>query len=213
MSEHVRVCRLLLLAVVAATPAVRAQDAMPPAPRTTGTLVREVCAPCHGVDGNSTRPDVPSLAGQVQPYLQGQLHAFAAQGGQRPNGVMGAIAVHLSADEMKRAAGYFARQPLRTSPVAGEPPRGQAAARRLFAAGLPKKGVASCASCHGTRGQGLPDLFPRLAGQHANYLAEQLRHFRSGSRTSDPQAVMRRVAGPLSDREIDAVSNYAAQLR
>lgn len=208
-----RVCLLFFLAVLAATPAARAQDAMPHAPRTTSALVREVCAPCHGLDGNSARSGVPSLAGQVEPYLERQLRAFASQGGQRPNGVMGAIAVNLSADEMKRAAMYFARQPLKSSRVARTPQQGHDAAARLFGVGLPRTGVASCASCHGTRGQGLPELFPRLSGQHAGYLAEQLRHFRAGTRTSDPDAMMRRVAAKLSDREIDAVSNYAAQLR
>ncbi len=191
----------------------RAQDAMPRQPMATDTLVREVCAPCHGLDGNSTRPDVPSLAGQVQAYLESQLHAFAAQGGQRANGVMGAIAVNLGADEMKRAAIYFARQPLRPSGLADAPRRERADAAKLFNAGLPRKGVASCASCHGTSGQGLPDLFPRLAGQHASYLAEQLRQFRAGSRSSDPKAMMRKLAAGLSDREIDAVSSYASLLR
>ena len=94
-------------------------------------------------------------------------------------------------------------------------PRAEAAptGRRIFFAGLPDKAVASCASCHGTRGEGLPDMFPRLAGQHERYIAEQLRHFRAGSRTSDPEAMMRNLAAHLSDREIDAVSTYVARLR
>lgn len=203
---------LLSLALLGLAASARSQHAMPHQPVATAALVTQVCAACHGVDGNSTRPDVPSLAGQVEAYLDGQLHAFAAQGGQRPNGVMGAIAVNLSADEMRRAAIYFARQPLRPSNVVAASQRGRTEAEKLFNAGLPRKGVASCASCHGTRGEGLPDLFPRLAGQHASYLAEQLRHFRVGSRTSDPQGMMRKVAAGLSDREIDAVSKYVAML-
>ena len=184
---------------------------MPHQPVTTGALVRQVCAACHGLDGNSPRPDVPSLAGQVAAYLEGQLHAFAAQGGQRPNGVMGAIAVNLSADEMKRVAVYFASQALRPRPVINAPhmPDGE----RIFFAGLPDRFVASCASCHGAHAEGLPDMFPRLAGQHEQYIAEQLRHFRAGSRTSDREAMMRNVAAHLSDHEIDALSTYVARLR
>lgn len=71
----------------------------------------------------------------------------------------------------------------------------------------------ACALCHGTRGEGLPAMFPRLAGQHERYIAEQLRHFRAGSRTSDPEAMMRNLAAHLSDREIDALSTYVARLR
>ncbi len=182
-------------------------------PVATAALVTQVCAACHGSDGNSARPDVPSLAGQVAAYLEGQLHAFAAQGGQRPNGVMGAIAVNLSADEMKRVAVHFARQPLRSLPFVDAPRRGRADGETIFFAGLPDKGVASCASCHGTRGEGLPDMFPRLAGQHERYIAEQLRHFRAGSRTSDPEAMMRNLAAHLSDHEIDVLSTYVARLR
>ena len=194
------------------TVSAKAQNAMPHQATETLPLVQQVCAACHGLDGNSSRPDVPSLAGQVEAYLEGQLHAFAAQGEQRPNGVMGAIAVNLSAAEMKRAAVYYSRQTLSPSTVVDASRQRHARGERLFDTGLPEKGLASCASCHGTRGEGLPDLFPRLAGQHAPYIAEQLRHFRDGSRTSDPQAVMREVAAHLADREIDAVSKYVALL-
>ncbi|MDQ6627802.1 MAG: cytochrome c4 [Pseudomonadota bacterium] len=204
---------LLSLALLGLAASVRAQDAMPRQPVATAALVTQVCAACHGVDGNSTRPDVPSLAEQVQPYLEGQLRAFAAQGGQRANGVMGAIAVNLSADEMKRVAVYFARQRLRPA-APGEVSRSDLdRGERIFFTGLPAKGVASCASCHGARGEGLPDLFPRLAGQGERYIAEQLHNFRAGTRTSDPRAMMRSLAGHLSDRDIDVVSKYVSLLR
>ena len=166
-------------------------------------------------DGNSARPDVPSLAGQVAAYLEGQLHAFAAQGGQRPNGVMGAIAVNLSAEEMKRVASPLcAARPLHPSlPSFDAPRRGQRRRGDNLFLRATGQGVASCASCHGTRGEGLPAMFPRLAGQHERYIAEQLRHFRAGSRTSDPEAMMRNLAAHLSDHEIDALSTYVARLR
>lgn len=203
---------LLTSAMMAMVASVHAQDAMPHQPVATAALVRDVCAACHGLDGNSRRAGVPSLAGQVEPYLERQLHAFAAQGGQRVNGVMGAIAVNLNADEMRRVSGYFARQPLQPTPFVDTARRGRADGRKIYLSGLPRKNVASCASCHGVDGNGLAAMFPRLAGQHAPYIAEQLRHFRSGSRTSDPGAMMRIVAARLTDSEIDAVSSYIARL-
>ena len=191
----------------------QAQNAIPHQPGAAPDLVRQVCASCHGLDGNSPRPEVPSLAGQVQAYLEGQLHAFAAQGEQRANGVMGAIAVNLSADEMRRVSVYFARQPLRPAVSDGLRRQQPSTGEQIFNAGLPAHGVASCASCHGTRAQGLPAVFPRLAGQHAPYVATQLQRFRSGTRTSDPDAVMRKIAARLSNGDIEALSAYVASLR
>ena len=204
---------LLFLAMLGLAASARAQDAMPHQPVATALLVKQVCAACHGADGNSTRPDVPSLAGQIQPYLEGQLHAFAAQGGQRANGVMGAIAVNMSADEMKRVAVYFARLQLRPAAPIAASRSDLKLGERIFFTGIPAQGVASCASCHGARGEGLPDLFPRLAGQGERYIAGQLHNFRAGSRTSDPRAMMRSLAAHLTDRDIDVVSKYVSLLR
>ncbi len=199
------------IAALLAAAGACAQEAMPGQPVATRALAVRVCAPCHGADGNSRRPDVPSLAGQVAAYLDGQLHAFAAQGSERESGIMGAIAVNLSPDEMTRLASHFSHQALRPPTALERPPAGRG--EQIWFAGLPGRGVASCASCHGMRGEGLPDLFPRLAGQHAPYLAMQLRRFRDGSRRSDPDAIMRRVAAHLPDPDIDALARYAALLR
>ncbi|MDQ6620069.1 MAG: cytochrome c4 [Pseudomonadota bacterium] len=197
--------------MLATVPLARAQQAMPHQPVGTLQLAVQVCAACHGIDGNSPRGDIPSLAGQVDAYLEGQLHAFAAQGGQRVSGIMGAMAVNLSPGEMKRLANYFSHQVLRSTPStdARLASRGQ----EIFFAGVPGSGVAACASCHGVRGEGLPDLFPRLAGQHARYVVMQLQYFRAGRRTSDPRAMMRELAARLSDRDIEAVAEYVASLR
>lgn len=119
------------------------QEAMPYQPATTGAVVRQICAACHGSDGNSARPDVPSLAGQVEAYLDGQVHAFAAQGGQRLNGVLGAIALNLSVDEMKRVASYFARQPPCPSTFVSPRRPGLGAGHRSSSLGYRTKGVAS----------------------------------------------------------------------
>ncbi len=184
---------------------------MPQQSLATGQLVDQICAACHGVDGNSANARIPALAGQVDAYIERQLHMFAAQGAQRANGVMGAIAVNLSADEMKRVAGWYSHRVLRPA-TSGERPLARLG-KKMYFEGAPKNDVASCASCHGVRGEGLPDVFPRLAGQHEEYLSEQLRDFRAGLRTTDPHAMMRNVAANMSDRDIDAVSQYIAHLR
>ena len=51
-----------------------------------------------------------------------------------------------------------------------------------------------------------------LGGQHADYVAIQLKAYKSGERTTDPNAVMRTIAGRLSSNEIEAVSSYVEGL-
>jgi len=172
-------------------------------------VVTHVCAACHGRDGNSVDPGVPSLAGQGAPYLERQLIAFKTQ---RRTGVMSGIAVGLSDEGMHAAVGWFAQQMARPNPD----PRPDSAALRQGAAiyrhGIDTKNVPACASCHAMNGSGLPPEFPRIAGQHTNYLEAQLRAFRSDSRLSNPNAMMRDISGRLSDQEIDAVAQYIAGL-
>ena len=175
----------------------------------THATVVDVCATCHGKNGNSTDPSVPSLAGQGASYLEKQLAAFKTQ---RRVGVMGGIAMNLSATEVRNLATYFSQQVPQDDPdrSSESPERAQGAA--IYRDGIASKNVPACASCHALDGAGLPPEFPRLAGQHPRYLAEQLRAFRSDNRISNPNAMMREVSVNLADDEIDAVADYIAQM-
>ena len=68
-----------------------------------------------------------------------------------------------------------------------------------------------CFLCHGMEGEAASALYPRLAGQHADYTVKQMVAFRDGTRTNN--AVMQGVAAKMNDREIKAVSDYIAGLR
>ena len=77
-----------------------------------------------------------------------------------------------------------------------------------------------CIACHSPTGQGnAPAGFPALGGQHAQYIADQLRAYRKGyedpeGRTNDGEAkIMRTNASRLSDNDIEAVSSYIAGLK
>lgn len=177
-------------------------------------IVTQVCAACHGADGNSTLPVNPRLAGQHPEYLLKQLMNFKSQGGKpadRANAVMGGMAAPLSAQDMGNLAAYFASQ--KPKPGAARDPDLAKLGQSIYRGGIMAKGVAACASCHSPNGAGIPSQFPRLAGQHAEYVAAQLKTFRSGDRTNDPNSMMRTIAAKLSDREISAVSDYVAGLR
>jgi len=71
--------------------------------------------------------------------------------------------------------------------------------------------VPPCASCHALNGAGLASEFPRLAGQHSRYIADQLRAFRSDSRLGT-NSMMHEVSAKLSESEINAVADYISGL-
>ena len=86
-----------------------------------------------------------------------------------------------------------------------------AAGERIYKGGIADKAIAACAGCHSPSGAGIPSQYPRLAGQHADYLASSLKAYRDGGRTNNN--VMTQVAAKLNDREIKAVADYIAGLR
>lgn len=175
-------------------------------------IVTQVCSACHGADGNSTVPN-PKLAGQHPEYLLKQLMNFKAQAGkpaERSNAVMSGMVAPLSDEDMRNLAAYFANQ--KPKPGAARDPELARLGQSIYRGGIMAKGIAACASCHSPNGVGLPALFPRLAGQHAEYTAAQLKAFRGGERANDPNGMMRTVAARLSDKEVSAVAEYIAGL-
>jgi len=172
-------------------------------------LVTNVCEACHGKYGNSTDASVPSLAGQGSAYLQSQLAAFQEQ---RRVGVMSGIAMGLNAADIRDAATYFSQQIPHTGPIRAADSTALGRGAAIYNDGIAATKVPACASCHALDGAGLPAEFPRLAGQHSRYIADQLRAFRSDTRVSNPNAMMREISAKLSDEEITAVANYIAEL-
>jgi len=177
-------------------------------------IVTQVCAACHAADGNSLIAVNPKLAGQFPEYLYKQLSNFKPAGGkkaERGNPVMAGMVANLAPEDMRNLAAYFAGQTAK--PGAAKSKDLVALGQKIYRGGIAGKGVAACASCHGPNGAGMPAQYPRLSGQHADYVEVQLKAFRSGERANDPNGSMRTVAGKLSDREIQAVADYVAGLR
>lgn len=168
-----------------------------------------VCGACHGVDGNSLNPEWPSLAGQNETYLVRTLQAFKS--GERSNVLMSAQAMALTDQDMQDLAAYFtgkARQERTADPKA------VADGERLYRGGNKDTGISACIACHGPQGDGNgPAGYPAIAGQHANYVAAQLRAYRGGQRSSDLNQMMRNTAARLTDAEIDTVASYVQGLR
>jgi cytochrome c553 len=174
-----------------------------------GQAKSATCMACHGVDGNSPSPEWPSIAGQHAPYLERQLKAFKS--GERTNDLMSPMAMILSDEDMADLAAYFSAQKARGGET--EPSK-LALGQRVYRAGNVDAGVMACTACHGPTGTGNPMAgYASVQGQHATYVAAQLRAYRAGTRQTDPNQMMRNVAKLLSDEEIDAVASYVQGLR
>jgi cytochrome c553 len=176
--------------------------------------VSQVCAACHGVDGNSTAPANPKLAGQIPEYLAKQLHDFMPQRGKKPqrqSAVMNGMVANLSAEDVKALAAYYSSQQLK--PAVASDKSLAAQGQKLWRGGDAAAGVPACAGCHGPSGSGIPVEFPRVGGQYTEYVSAQLQAFRSGARDNDPNGMMRAVAAHLTDAQIRALAEYVAGLR
>lgn len=174
-----------------------------------GQAKAATCSACHGMDGNSVNPEWPTIAGQHDTYILTQLKAFKA--GDRQNPLMSPMAMILSDEDMADLAAYFSSQAAR----GGEAdPAKLKLGQRVYRSGKPGSQVMACAGCHGPAGRGnAPAAYPSIQGQHATYVAMQLRAYKAGTRSSDPNQMMRNVAATLSEDEIDAVASYVQGLR
>jgi cytochrome c553 len=172
----------------------------------TETLVTTVCQTCHMADGNSVVPLFPKLAGQRPEYLAKQMEDILD--GRRRNDVMTPILSSFTKADIPGLAAYYAKQA--PAPGAVRDPALLDAGRRVYEDGNEETGVPSCAGCHEDDALG-NERFPRLAGQHQDYLIQEMRKFRDHSRTNGKY--MGAVSERLTDAEIEAVAEYLASLR
>ena len=189
---------LTIAAAMAGGPVHAAGDAK------AGEAKSAACLACHGPMGNSVVPMWPKLAGQNVEYLQKQLMDFKAN--NRANEQMTPMALPLSEEDVANLAAYFASQ--QQAPGA---PGGDAAelGKKLYFGGNADSGVPACSGCHGAQGTGMGlAKFPRIAGQHSQYVEQTLKHFRDGTRANDPNGMMRGVTARMTDQEMVAVAQY-----
>ncbi|HXE37304.1 MAG TPA: c-type cytochrome [Azonexus sp.] len=164
------------------------------------------CFLCHGLEGESASPVFPRLAGQHAEYIAKQLGDFKS--GKRKSDTMKPQAEELTPDEMKALGAFFQNKKVGARPARDAELLG--VGKYVFNRGNQFTGLPSCASCHGEKGLGTPQL-PRLAGQHPRYIEDQLKQFNRRERTND-NAVMHTVASKLSELETHAVAEYIATL-
>ena len=187
-------------------PAVVAANAQPDLVKGAASFAA-VCAACHGADANSTSPLYPKLAQQHPEYLLKQLQEFKLD--TRSNPIMKGFASALSEQDMRDISFWVATK--KASPGFAKEPTLVTLGERIYRGGIADRQVPACAGCHSPNGAGIPAQYPRLSGQHAEYVAAQLTAFRDGVRKNS--VPMTQVAAKLNDREIRAVADYIAGLR
>jgi len=170
-------------------------------------IVQGKCFICHGAEGESSSPAFPRLAGQNASYVQRQLSDYKS--GKRKSSTMQPMVEDLSPEDFKALGEFFASRPAQGHAV--EDQELAQVGKFIYQRGNPYEGVASCATCHGADGRGSESL-PRLAGQHAQYIENQLKSFNKRERTND-NAVMHAIASKLGELEQKSVAAYLSGLK
>ncbi len=165
-----------------------------------GRVKAAVCAACHGVDGNSSQPMMPSLAGQPRQFIVTALFMFRE--GRRDNPQMAPFVSALSNADLNDLAAFYAAQKL-------APPARQANAE-VVAKGRALTAQHNCVACHTAALTGQQHI-PRLAGQQQAYLLEQLKLFKAAKR-ADFDGTMTSAAQALAAEDLEPLAEYLATL-
>ena len=166
------------------------------------------CTACHGTDGNSQVAQFPKIAGQVPGYISQQLMKFKS--GERANPIMSGLVGALSEQDMADLDAYYSSQKITSGSITAEQEKDARAGEAIFRGGIAEFNVPACMGCHGPSGSGIPPNFPRLAGQHADYIETQLLAFKTKARTNP---IMNPIAFPLSEQQIKQLALYISALQ
>jgi cytochrome c553 len=185
-----------------------------------GATKGAVCTACHGVNGNSTNPEWPNLAGQNAAYIREQLAMF--KGRKRINEIMYPIVAQMSDQDFADVAAFFAAQ----TPAGLEAdPSYWKAGEALYRSGDVARNIPACTACHGPSGQGNSGAgYPALRAQHSVYTVKQLQDYLTKNRyrdATDPatvnqtrnSAMMTTIAARLTPEDIRNLASYLQGLR
>jgi cytochrome c553 len=229
--KHIVKHALFSLSILVIAESVIVQSAAAAGDAAAGATKAAVCGACRGADGNSMAPNFPKLAGQNGKYLVKQLRdiqAWDKETNPAKKGVTGRAVIEmtglllpLTEQDFADIAAYFASQKAQLSGSqdlevqinSGIKVDALALGAKVYRAGNLANGIPACTGCHSPDGKGNAAAgYPRLSGQHADYVAKQLINFRAGNRVNDAEMTMRSIAEKLSDAEIKAVANFTAGL-
>jgi cbb3-type cytochrome c oxidase subunit III len=191
-----------------------------------GAALAGTCLACHGVNGNSTNGEWPSLAGQNAAYLERQLHLLhdgrrTGKAGDAGAAMMPAMATSLTDQNIEDVAAYYAQQV--PTGLEADPSYWQAG-QKLYRSGDRARGIPACAACHGPTGRGNPAAgYPSLRAQQSMYVIKQLSAYSADVRYSkdekgassggDNAVIMHTIAARLTDEDMRNIASYIQGMR
>jgi len=174
-----------------------------------GATKAGVCLACHGLNGNSTTAEWPSLASQHAAYISEQLKYF--RGNTRVNPVMAPLAAGLSDQDIADLAAYYEKQ--KPTGLEADPSYWEAG-QKLYRSGDAQKNIPACIACHGPVGRGnAAARYPVVQAQHAVYAQKQLNDYAAGLRPGEHAKIMETIAKRMSAEDIRNVASYMQGMR
>lgn len=200
----------LTLGLLAAVAPALAQTQAPVGSALAGEKKNAMCVGCHGIVGYKTGfPEVhrvPKLYGQNAQYIATALAEYKQ--GDRKHPSMRAVAQTLTAQDMADLGAYFASiAPGGTAPSAQEPAVAANAAALVERAG--------CPACHGANfNKPVDPSYPKLAGQHGDYLYAALKAYQTGDKAlfGRGNPIMGAMVKQLSAEQLQALAQYIGGL-
>lgn len=159
------------------------------------------CGACHGADGHSAVPGVPSLAAQPKVFLENYL--VMTREGIRGTEVMQALLKGVSDREIVALAAHYSRLP-------AKPPEEKAEAA-LFARGRDIAAAQRCGSCHLPNYHGQEQM-PRLAGQREDFLLDVMIAYRQNKRPGGDTMMAAALYG-IPEEDFKALAHYFSRLK
>lgn len=172
-------------------------------------VAAQMCATCHGSDGNAVSNAFPSLSAQLPNYLASQLVLYKME--KRRSPIMMPIAKNLSTDDMLDVATYYSRQ-APAAPHRSTQAELLAQGEKLYKGGDVERGIPACAWCHGPSGSSSSPIFPRIGGQSPAYLEAVLGILKTKFFYAQEAYVMKAVLANMNQEDIKAVSEYVSTI-
>jgi cytochrome c553 len=179
--------------------------ASPAAAASSGSPVEQrlpACLSCHGEDGRSQTPDVPSLGGQPTPYMLIQLFMFRER--LRVAAPMNEDTKGLSDDDLQNMSIMLSKLPPPGPPAEAADPQRLARGRALAEQN-------HCNVCHRSDFTGQENV-PRLADQREDYLLKTMKAYKTGARHAY-DATMAEVLQPVDDNDVGVLAHFLAHAR
>jgi cytochrome c553 len=160
----------------------------------------QLCAACHGQDGNSTIAGTPSIAGQPKLFIENQLVLFREE--LRKSEQMLPVVKGMKDAEIVKLAEHFSKLPAKSMASGpGDP--------KLMKQGIARAKDLRCGICHLSDFSGQNQI-PRLAGQREEYLASELFAYRDGKR-SGGDTIMAAALYGVNDADLRALAHFLSR--